>query len=662
MGETKVKKKIIVVKTSLDSILEHLPLKQRIEKAVVETSKIINHSYQFLKLYFISLISEGKPLPIVDKPLLRLISKLFFSSTKKSKKTEIKDELRSFFKKEYSHLISKEENINSKNLKDILSYSADTMKTNFENNIKAHFVDYAKRYINVIKSKKEFKTSLDEKKKRKEIPKKEYSAELSSFCSNLRKILKDVLYPDKIRSDLSKEEIISIREKVLPSYIVANTNPDKPFNYYLKSKPQDFLPNMIQMMIEIEKRGEKIYNVFCRNGFIPNYITIDTEILIRLSTEENSPFEGKTQRGLLNSIKEKEKDSFQSKVAVWSELFKLKEKEKIFRVKSTRRGYSFNFLIYTDGVGCSVTLKKEEKEKVKENEERYLSSLTKKEIFPLQFKKIIAVDPNMQDIIYCVDENNTTFRYTRAQVKKETRSRKYRNIRNNLKKEHGATAIEQELSKFDHKTLDFEKYKEYLRFKNEVSPALRECYSLPKFRELKFNSYRNKRRSEDNLLNNFKSRYNISSEDDVIVAFGDFQQRSGVKFQPPTKGKGMRRIFSKGGYQTFLIDEFRTSKMCSFCCGGDGKEGSGECEYLKDEEGKKIKRDSPRPWIKDKVVVHGLLKCNTCMRLWNRDFNSARNIYKIASASLELKERPVFLSRKKKDSEIIEGSTNATSS
>jgi hypothetical protein len=36
-----------------------------------------------------------------------------------------------------------------------------------------------------------------------------------------------------------------------------------------------------------------------------------------------------------------------------------------------------------------------------------------------------------------------------------------------------------------------------------------------------------------------------------------------MKYKKPTKGKVMRTLFRKAGFQTYLIDEFRTSCMGS---------------------------------------------------------------------------------------------------
>ena len=40
-----------------------------------------------------------------------------------------------------------------------------------------------------------------------------------------------------------------------------------------------------------------------------------------------------------------------------------------------------------------------------------------------------------------------------------------------------------------------------------------------------------------------------------------------MKFKEPIKGKGMRTLFRKNGFITYLVDEFRTSCRCSSCDG-----------------------------------------------------------------------------------------------
>jgi transposase len=118
--------------------------------------------------------------------------------------------------------------------------------------------------------------------------------------------------------------------------------------------------------------------------------------------------------------------------------------------------------------------------------------------------------------------------------------------------------------------------------------------------------------------------------------------RKHMKFKEPVKGKGIRTLFKKNGYQTYLVDEFRTSCKCSKCEGG-------ECNKF-------MLRENPKPFRTGQSLCHGLLKCKTCESVWNRDCNGATNIYKIAKNILKGLERPEYLSRKKL-SVVLDGIT-----
>jgi hypothetical protein len=68
------------------------------------------------------------------------------------------------------------------------------------------------------------------------------------------------------------------------------------------------------------------------------------------------------------------------------------------------------------------------------------------------------------------------------------------------------------------------------------------------------------------MINRFKQKF--GSPEDSIIAIGDFEQKKHMKYKEPIKGKEMRTLFRKNGYNVYLVDEFRTSCKCSNC-GGD---------------------------------------------------------------------------------------------
>ena len=107
-----------------------------------------------------------------------------------------------------------------------------------------------------------------------------------------------------------------------------------------------------------------------------------------------------------------------------------------------------------------------------------------------------------------------------------------------MKKEeiiHGKTIIEweTELSTFNRKTLNEAKFKEYIQKKSEINGLLFTFYEKYIFRKLRLQGYRNRNRSEQKMLNNFKRIF--SNEEEVIVCFGDYEQKKHMKFKEPTK-------------------------------------------------------------------------------------------------------------------------------
>jgi hypothetical protein len=60
------------------------------------------------------------------------------------------------------------------------------------------------------------------------------------------------------------------------------------------------------------------------------------------------------------------------------------------------------------------------------------------------------------------------------------------------------------------------------------------------------------------------------------------------------EGKGMRTLFRQNNYKTYLVDEFRTSCMCSIC-----KTEIGRCEKFQI-------RKNPKPYKSGNILVHGI--------------------------------------------------------
>jgi len=262
----------------------------------------------------------------------------------------------------------------------------------------------------------------------------------------------------------------------------------------------------------------------------------------------------------------------------------------------------------------------------------------------LNDKKIAAIDPNKGDLIHCSTLNEEGerigFRYTQDQRRKETKMKKYAKIQESVKAD---TVIEgkkvkeweAELSLHNSKKVNFERYKAYVTKKNQVNSILMTFYQQRLFRQLKWYGIINRKRSERMMLQRFLNIFGYPEE--VVIAFGDWEQKKHMKFKEPTKGKGMRTLFRKFGYLVYMVDEFRTSCKC-YNCKAEPKD-EGRCEKFRVCE-------NPRPWkAGEQMLRHGLVKCTTCACLWNRDVLSSLNIHAIGLSAKYGLPRPSYMCR-----------------
>ena len=132
-----------------------------------------------------------------------------------------------------------------------------------------------------------------------------------------------------------------------------------------------------------------------------------------------------------------------------------------------------------------------------------------------------------------------------------------------------------------------------------------------------------------------------------------------MKNKEPSKGVGMRKLFKKHGYKDiYLANEFRSSKKC-FNCKSE-EEDQGVCEkfmYMPNPRPCKERKEcgcnsrnqqhSKHSKIENhsESLVHGLIRCKTCNRTWNRDVNGSLNILHISQAAILSQQRPKYLSR-----------------
>ena len=508
----------------------------------------------------------------------------------------------------------------------------------YENNIELHYVEYVERYVNVVWKKK----FLTEKIRKLGKTKAERESRIRNLCNELRKIKNDLLNVETNEFKSKPYYHTWIREQkkhILPTKSKFNQNS---VYYDLKCTPYQYFPCMISMMKQVEQDGYKVCNVFpMRSSITPNYIRLDTTTLVHLLMRKEH---GTKSEYLTEGNLKRNEDK------IWNFFFRTELK----CFKKTE--YSFHHMLSTDGVSVSILLlrkdlvgKKLPMMKKKGNREMYIDEVT--DTINLQTKKIVGIDAGKCDLIYCVDNASkeaNVFRYSQDQRRKETKLKKYTNIRLGLKHKvlDGKTIIEYEteLSIYNRKTLHIDKFKEYLQAKNKLNHLLFGFYRKEIFRKLKMSAYINTKRTEQKMIQQFQDKF--GKPDETIICIGDWEQRKQMKFKEPTIGIGMRTLFRKRGYQVYLVDEFRTSCRCSNCNGGI-------CEKFK-------VGNHPNPKKEEMRLIHGLLRCKNGCGLWNRDRNGASNIYKIAYQAIHKLERPTYLCRETSNHTALPSSKKQT--
>ena len=616
------------IKISLKSVLKQPDINiPKITNAVIKCNRIIIQSLMFIKLFLLDHYEKYNKLPIINNEFINSCMKILCKENAsgrppKQEIKELKEKLTAFYKTDFQPLIQNE-NLDYTHMNTILDYLTIDILTMYENNIKFHYIEYVERYVNVIWKKK----FIISKIRKLNITQKAKEKRVNNLCTQLRRIKSDLLNVENI--NYKSHSIYHTWINQQKQLITPNKSTYKKNNivYDLMCSPFDYFPCMIKMMKQVEKEDQTISNVFpMRNEIIPKHIRLDTTTLVHLLITKK---QGNKSNYLTKGNLKKNEDK------IWKFFFRTERK--MFHKKH----YEFHHMIETDGISCSLLLlrkdligKKLPIMKKGLSIEIYIDELT--DYTQLQNKKIVAIDPGKCDLIYCVDADNkeaNKFRYSQDQRRKETKKKKYSKIQLELKKEkiNGKTIIEweTELSKLNRKSLTINKFKEYIQKKSEINGILFKFYEKYIFRKLRLQSYRNTKRSEQKMINKFKKIF--GNEKDVIVCFGDYEQKKQMKFKEATKGKGMRTLFRKAGFQTYLIDEFRTSCMCSKC-------EIGICK-------KTMVRENPKPYRTGNIIVHGLICCKNGCGYWNRDVNGATNIYKIAYNAINNKKRPNYLSR-----------------
>ena len=202
--------------------------------------------------------------------------------------------------------------------------------------------------------------------------------------------------------------------------------------------------------------------------------------------------------------------------------------------------------------------------------------------------------------------------------------------------EKSVKELETTLSSLNSKTCNYNKFKTYCIEKNKVNYQLYSHYEQRCFRKFKLNAFTNTQKSENKMIQNFQNKYGKPEE--TIFVMGDYDKGDyNMKGKEPVICKKFRRIFRNAGYTTFLVNEFRTSKLCN-CC-------NEELEYFLERPSKKPKLIKERKT----EICNGILRCQSVKHkseiFHNRDKNAVQNMLNIVKSVLNIGKRPEIFCR-----------------
>lgn len=250
----------------------------KITSAVVVCNKIVINSLMFMRSYLVSYFKKNNSLPIIDKRFVNLCMKVMCIEGINEKPLEkevreLKEQLIAYYNTDFKPYIQ-EEVLDYTHLNNVLDYLTISIITKYENNIKLYYVEYVERYIKITWKKRD--TIKKIKEQHSDITTQ--TNLIKDFCKQLKKMKLDVL---DVSNEYKSDEKYHSWIKNVKKFITPNKNKYQKDNLYddLQCNPQDYLPCMIRMMIEVEKEGVgMISRVFpMRNDIIHHSIQLDTQ-------------------------------------------------------------------------------------------------------------------------------------------------------------------------------------------------------------------------------------------------------------------------------------------------------------------------------------------------------------------------------------------------
>lgn len=641
------------IKTSLKYIIKDSDTQKKINELVIRVNDIVIDTYQFIKLYILKKLNNNQDIPTLDDTFIKYCITSLGTRDNRGKKitvTPLLLEIQAFYSTDFQP-INNHQKYQLNNLSYTLPYVCSSIEVSIKNNIKEHFIKRLSKFISIFGGnyyEEHYTGELTDRNS------KEYKKEKNSLLYKVKKCIIENK-PQEIPT-IMIGWYNTIKDKIIPNNI------DKSMAYDCKANPYKYISISYYLNCEFEKHNDIIYKeieqwkkkvakarkdntikkyndkikelnckiiklfqlIPLRNSCVPKYLFIDSATLVNAIGDTGNKGE------LLEELKT-------NRNKIWNTYFNMNKP--IFKLKD----YKFNYTLVTDGIGCSLHFKhKNYKENKKDNANNfesndldYIDDLSDEQIEEFKNKKIVTADPGKKYLLYMIDDENKVLKYSSSQRNMESLNTRNKRIKNKNKKQHQEIIdAETELSKYNCKTNNYEKFKEYIKEKYKCNKIIKKYYEEELNRKLNWRSKTYRQKSEDKFLNNIENTY--GNKDDILICIGDWSNKNTIKGLSSTMGIGLKRLVAKK-YNTVLLDEYNTSKLC--------------CNCHKENDNKVINSKSLFRLLTCKHCNDGSFEnlnnpSLKCSKFLNRDINSCVNMQCIVKAYLtENRKRPKEFTR-----------------
>ena len=482
-----------------------------------------------------------------------------------------------------------------------MNYEYSQIKTSYENNIQLNFHKYVSHFVNetfpVIKT--------------------DTKENIKKFICETNKIKIDILRGSLDSNEEYHNWIINFRNEAL---INKNIIPIDD----IKNNPFDYLKSLILMNKTLEENNKKLFQPLpIMTSICQKYITIDTSAIMDIFGIKTDILDNLWEKyfninltklkikgykfndmistdGTAVSISfiksedyvlKKEKHKIMSDESKKTRRLSEKDKEKYMKEKEKiKEEKKIKFIeLKKKQKEDFKKLSKEEKEK-KIKEFKKITTIDIEEVIKdpiilnrllikLKEKKLVFGDPGKRSPIYLWN-GEKKFEYTRARRLFETYRLKYNRLKRHKYAELFDTKYIVELSKTNCKSISSKIFIEYIKLKIKLLNESKLLEYSQYCNKLKWHSYINTKRHEDNLLNEISKIYGK----DIIIIIGDWSQSDGVKgiSMPLQHMTVLLRI----KFEVFTIDEYKTSQIYY-----EDDNNYVKCENLRLVKHKKSKED-----------------------------------------------------------------------